>query len=65
MDVTLRTGGVSVRWSLSWEALPLGPRRHDGIGDVAIWPMHRRHSLGLCIRLGPLRPAPSSRQSGT
>ncbi|SEF15959.1 SsgA family sporulation/cell division regulator [Streptomyces sp. Ag109_O5-10] len=54
--IVLRTDGASVRWSLSREALLLGLRRHEGIGDVAVWPVHPPGTPGrLCIRLGPLR----------
>lgn len=53
--VLLRTADASVRWCLSRETLLLGLRRHEGIGDVAVWPVHQAGSPGrLRIRLGPL-----------
>ncbi|MFC9847976.1 SsgA family sporulation/cell division regulator [Streptomyces sp. NPDC060223] len=54
--ITLLADGASVRWSLSREALLLGLRRHEGLGDVAVWPV--RPPAGperLSIRLGPPR----------
>lgn len=54
--IGLKTDGASVHWSLSREALLLGLRRHEGIGDVAVWPVHQTDGCGwLRIRLGPLR----------
>jgi hypothetical protein len=54
--IGLETDGASAHWSLSREALLLGLRRHEGIGDVAVWPVHQADGCGwLRIRLGPLR----------
>jgi hypothetical protein len=54
--IVLRTDGASVEWSLSRETLLLGLRRHEGIGDVAVWPVRQPDGPGwLRIRLGPLR----------
>ncbi|WP_354670736.1 SsgA family sporulation/cell division regulator [Streptomyces flavofungini] len=31
--------GAEARWVLYREMLLLGPRRHDGLGEVAVWPV--------------------------
>ncbi|MET7683424.1 SsgA family sporulation/cell division regulator [Streptomyces sp. NPDC005423] len=54
--IGLRAEDACVHWSLSRETLLLGLRRHEGIGDVAAWPVHQPGGPGwLRIRLGPLR----------
>ncbi|MFJ5265028.1 SsgA family sporulation/cell division regulator [Streptomyces sp. NPDC088387] len=53
--IGLETDGASVQWSVSRETLLSGLRGHEGIGDVAAWPVHRAgRSEWLRIRLGSL-----------
>ncbi|MDQ1032700.1 hypothetical protein QF035_010282 [Streptomyces umbrinus] len=54
--ISLKPDGASIQWSLSRDALLLGLRRPEGIGDVAVWPVQQADGRGwLRIRLGPLR----------
>lgn len=54
--IVLRTDGASVDWSLSREMLLFGLRRHEGIGDVAVWPVRQPGGPDwLRLRLGPLQ----------
>ncbi|GAA3113564.1 SsgA family sporulation/cell division regulator [Streptomyces rectiviolaceus] len=51
--ITLQAAGASVCWSLARETLLQGVRRHEGVGDVAAWPVRHREFVLLRIRLGP------------
>ncbi|MGW7262214.1 SsgA family sporulation/cell division regulator [Streptomyces sp. NPDC054842] len=54
--LTLHASGENVHWHLSREQLIAGLRRHEGCGDVAVWPSARRQGEGVvCVRLGPPR----------
>ncbi|MFF3641102.1 SsgA family sporulation/cell division regulator [Streptomyces sp. NPDC002564] len=53
--MTLLAHGVTAGWTLSREALVLGLRRHEGAGDVAVWPVRALPGPDrLSLRLGPL-----------
>ncbi|MFE5683816.1 SsgA family sporulation/cell division regulator [Streptomyces sp. NPDC056512] len=52
--IKLAVEGAEVRWALSRESLLVGLRRHDGLGDVAVWPVRPPNGPPLLrIRLGP------------
>ncbi|MFF3886124.1 SsgA family sporulation/cell division regulator [Streptomyces sp. NPDC001914] len=52
--MTLHASGIEAEWSLSREQLVEGLRRHDGWGDVAMWPVARPGGEDVIrIRLGP------------
>lgn len=52
--IKLAVEGAEVRWVLSRESLLLGLRRHDGLSDVAVWPVRSPGGPPLLrIRLGP------------
>ncbi|WP_405652673.1 SsgA family sporulation/cell division regulator [Streptomyces sp. RK9] len=51
--IKLAAEGAEVRWALSREMLLLGLRRHDGLGEVAVWPVRPLSGPALVrVRLG-------------
>lgn len=54
VHLLLEAGDASVAWTLSRELLRYALHGHDGMGDVAAWPVSRGHGPeAVRVRLGP------------